>query len=37
MAAAFAGSSVFVMWVGILLSIGLVGWVAAATRTRPEA
>lgn len=37
MAAAFAGSSVFVMWVGILLSIGLVGWVAAATRTGPEA
>jgi hypothetical protein len=37
MAAALAGSPVFVMWVGILLSIGLVGWVAAATRTSTEA
>jgi hypothetical protein len=37
MAAALTGSPVFVMWVGILLSIGLVGWVAAATRTSTEA
>jgi hypothetical protein len=33
MAAALAGSPELVMWVGILLAIGLVGWVAAATRT----
>jgi hypothetical protein len=37
MAAAFAGSPALVMWAGILLSIGLVGWVASATRTGPEA
>lgn len=33
MAAALYGSPALVMWVGILLAIGLVGWVAAATRT----
>jgi len=33
MAAALAGSPALVMWVGILLAIGLVGWVAAATKT----
>jgi hypothetical protein len=33
MAAALAGAPELVMWVGVLLSIGLVGWVAAATRT----
>lgn len=37
MAVALAGSPVFVMWAGILLSIGLVGWVAVATRTGAEA
>jgi hypothetical protein len=33
MAAALAGSPALVMWVCILLAIGLVGWVAAATKT----
>jgi len=33
MAAALAGAPVYVMWVGILLAIALVGWVAAATKT----
>jgi hypothetical protein len=33
MAAALAGSPALVMWVGVLLAIGLVGWIAAATRT----
>jgi hypothetical protein len=32
MAAALYGAPELVMWVGILLAIGLVGWVAAATR-----
>jgi hypothetical protein len=33
MAAVFAGAPALLMWVGVLLSVGLVGWVAAATRT----
>jgi hypothetical protein len=32
MAAALSGSPALVMWLGVLLAIGLVGWVAAATR-----
>jgi hypothetical protein len=33
MAAALAGPPALLMWIGILLSIALVGWVAAATST----
>ena len=33
MAAVYAGAPAVLMWVGVLLSVGLVGWVAAATRT----
>jgi len=33
MAAALAGAPALVMWVGVLLAVVIVGWVAAATKT----
>jgi hypothetical protein len=34
--AAMSGSPVFTMWLGVLLTVGLVAWVLAEPRTRGQ-